>query len=178
MSTDDRPQDPSADLSDVSGDAPSAYSRKVGDRLRAIRRQRGLSLHEAERVSGDEFKASVLGAYERGERSISVSRLERLAAIYQVPVEQFLPRDQSAPPAERLSAPALVIDMARLSQRAGEPFDTLARFVRSIQIQRAEVAGRMVRLRADDTGAVAAIVDAPVEQVADRLVALDIMPRD
>src|SRR3546814_16067142 len=69
------------------------YSRKVGDRLRAIRRQKRLSLHDVEAASDSEFKASVLGAYERGERSISVPRLHRLAGFYDVPVDQLLPSD-------------------------------------------------------------------------------------
>ena len=42
---------------------------QVGERLRAIRRQKGLSLHDVEARSDQEFKASVLGAYERGERA-------------------------------------------------------------------------------------------------------------
>ena len=54
---------------------------RVGERLRAIRRQKGLSLHDVEARSTLEFKASVLGAYERGERAISVPRLLRLAEI-------------------------------------------------------------------------------------------------
>ena len=62
----------------------SPYSRKVGDRLRVIRRQKRLSLQEVEASSSEEFKASVLGAYERGERAISVPRLERLAKFYNV----------------------------------------------------------------------------------------------
>ena len=54
------------------------YARRVGQRLRAIRRQKGMSLQEVESTSNHEFKASVLGAYERGERIISVPRLQRL----------------------------------------------------------------------------------------------------
>ena len=42
-------------------------------------------------ASSQEFKASVLGAYERGERAISVPRLQRLARFYNVPVDQLLP---------------------------------------------------------------------------------------
>ncbi|MEN9505840.1 MAG: hypothetical protein RI958_1766 [Actinomycetota bacterium] len=171
----DEPVDGSTN--DPLDEASAAYSAQVGDRMRAIRRQRGYSLHDAERVSGDEFKASVLGAYERGERAISVPRLERLARLYQVPVEQFLPAGRPAA-ADRRPSPALVIDTSHLARRVGEPFETLARFVRSIQIERSEVASRLVRLRADDARAVAAIVDSPVEQVAERLQALDIMPRD
>src|SRR5437868_13240620 len=68
------------------------YARRVGERLRAIRKQKGLSLQEVEARSQQEFKASVLGAYERGERAISVSRLIRLAELYRVPADQLLPR--------------------------------------------------------------------------------------
>ncbi|NLA35082.1 MAG: helix-turn-helix transcriptional regulator, partial [Actinobacteria bacterium] len=64
------------------------YGRKVGERIRVIRRQKRLSLQEVEAASGQEFKASVLGAYERGERAISVPRLQRLAKFYRVPVDQ------------------------------------------------------------------------------------------
>ena len=71
------------------------YGKKVGDRLRAIRRQKGMSLQDAEEASAQEFKASVLGAYERGERAISVPRLQRLARFYNVPVDQLLPRDDA-----------------------------------------------------------------------------------
>src|SRR3954467_380710 len=72
----------------------SPYSRKVGERLRVIRRQKKLSLQEVEATSNQEFKASVLGAYERGERAISVPRLQRLARFYNVPVDQLLPVDE------------------------------------------------------------------------------------
>src|SRR5438309_7387186 len=74
------------------------YARRVGERLRAIRKQKGLSLQEVEGASSQEFKASVLGAYERGERSISVPRLQRLARFYNVPVDQLLPREVGPEP--------------------------------------------------------------------------------
>src|SRR6476469_408036 len=74
---------------------PTCYGHKVGERLRAIRRQKGLSLQDVESGSHQEFKASVLGAYERGERAISVPRLQRLAHFYAVPVDQLLPREDS-----------------------------------------------------------------------------------
>src|SRR5881392_4349791 len=70
------------------------YAVKVGGRLRAIRKQKRLSLQDVEATSDQEFKASVLGAYERGERAISVPRLQRLARFYHVPVDQLLPQDE------------------------------------------------------------------------------------
>src|SRR5215471_12795699 len=79
--------------SDLEVERDSGYAAKVGTRLRSIRRQKHLSLQDVEVASEHEFKASVLGAYERGERAISVPRLQRLARFYRVPVEQMLPSD-------------------------------------------------------------------------------------
>ena len=76
--------------------ARAAYARAVGSRLRAVRKQMRLSLQAVEAMSDQEFKASVLGAYERGERAISVPRLQRLAKLYDVPVDQLLPQDDEA----------------------------------------------------------------------------------
>ena len=87
-------------------DADAGYSTIVGDRIRTIRRQKRLSLQEVEARSEAEFKASVLGAYERGERSISVPRLHRLAMFYNVPVEQLLPLDSSPGPSGAKSTPS------------------------------------------------------------------------
>ena len=91
----------------------SDYAQQVGERLRDIRRQQGLSLQAAEAMSDREFKASVLGAYERGERIISVLRLQRLARFYGVPVDQLLPRDIGPMP----SLPHRDDDRRRLHQR-------------------------------------------------------------
>ena len=46
-------------------------------------------------MSGREFKASVLGAYERGERQISVARLAKLAAIYDMTLAELLGEEPS-----------------------------------------------------------------------------------
>lgn len=71
--------------------AEREYAREVGKRLRSVRKQQRYSLQAVEAISDKEFKASVLGAYERGERSISVPRLQRLAEFYHVGVDQLLP---------------------------------------------------------------------------------------
>ena len=97
----------------------TAYGRKVGERLRSIRRQKRLSLQDVEATPRQEFKASVLGAYERGERAISVPRLQRLARFYNVPVDQLLP-----PTRAPTSATRQVID---LTDRRGERVPTSSR---------------------------------------------------
>ena len=71
----------------------SPFTRLVGERLRRIRQQKQWSLSDVENRSDSEFKASVLGAYERGERAISVPRLMRLAEVYDVPADSLLPRE-------------------------------------------------------------------------------------
>lgn len=63
----------------------------VGKRLRAARKHRRLTLGDVEALSGGEFKTSVLGAYERGERGLAVSRLLRLAELYGVTPAELLP---------------------------------------------------------------------------------------
>ena len=96
----------------------SPFSRMVGERLRSIRQQKNLSLNEAETQSQEEFKASVLGAYERGERAISVPRLERLAKFYGVTIDQLLPRDPMRVEDNQPGASGptkLRIDVAKLS---------------------------------------------------------------
>ena len=157
----------------------SPYSRKVGERLRVIRRQKRLSLQEVEATSNDEFKASVLGAYERGERALSLPRLDRLAQFYRVPVDQLLPRRADDPGGAEGTGPRpkLAIDILKLTQLSGAPFEMLTRFLRMIQVQRQDFNGRVLTIRQDDKRAIAAMLDIPVDQVALRLEALDLVFR-
>lgn len=56
--------------------------RAVGSVLRKARELVGLSLSDVARLTGDRFKPSTVAGYERGERSISVSRFLTLARFY------------------------------------------------------------------------------------------------
>lgn len=161
-------------------DGPSVYSQQVGERLRVIRKQKRLSLQEVEAQSNQEFKASVLGAYERGERALSVPRLDRLALFYAVPIEQLLPRENTGAEVAALESPVikkLAIDVSKLMQLSGSPFEMLARFLRLIQVQRQDFNGRVITVRGDDVRAIASMLDVPVDQVGDRLLALDLLFR-
>lgn len=156
------------------------YSVQVGERLRAIRKQKRLSLHDVEAQSEQEFKASVLGAYERGERALSLPRLDRLAQFYRVPVDQLLPRGDSGSGFDgdgSSARPKLSIDILKLSQLSGAPFEMLTRFLKMIQVQRQDFNGRVLTVRADDHRAIAAMLDIPVDQVVLRLEALDLVYR-
>lgn len=151
----------------------SPFTRLVGERLRRIRQQKQWSLSDVEAKSDSEFKASVLGAYERGERAISVPRLERLARFYGVSIDQLLPRDvQHGNDAGTVvdGAPKkLRIDVAKLSTMAGQHFEMLERFLRMIQVQRQDFNGKVITVRAHDTRAIAVMLDVPVDSVGDKL---------
>src|SRR4051795_10107503 len=160
---------------------PASYSRKVGERLRAIRRQKRLSLQEVEAASGQEFKASVLGAYERGERAISVPRLQRLARFYSVPVDQLLPREEAdtgridvldlreqavLQPDVKTS---VTIDLGRLRELETDMSQMLVRYLQMIQVQRQDFNGRMLTVRRDDLRAIACILDTTLESAVSTL---------
>lgn len=155
----------------------SPFSQMVGERLRRIRQQKQWSLNDVETQSEGEFKASVLGAYERGERAISVPRLERLARFYGVGVDQLLPRDQSRVDAGGANAPTtkLRIDVAKLSTMSGAQFEMLERLLRMIQVQRQDFNGKVITVRAHDTRAIAVMLDVPVDNVGDKLSELGLL---
>ena len=107
------------------------FNLALGARLRAARRHQGLSLTEVERISNQEFKASVLGAYERGERALSVHRLSRLASIYGMPAHQLMPPDSGrAVPAEKSET----IDLDSIS--GVDQSVVVERFLSSIHLMR------------------------------------------
>jgi transcriptional regulator with XRE-family HTH domain len=166
-----------------------AYARAVGARLRAMRKQMHLSLQAVEATSEQEFKASVLGAYERGERAISVPRLQRLAKLYDVPVDQLLPPDgdastrwgasgdsvETAPlSARRIPAgpPAngrVTIDLTKLQSVSGPERDLLRRFLSMIQVHRQDFNGRMITIRAEDLRAIACLFGVTPDVMGQRL---------
>lgn len=156
-------------------EVPTSYSKKVGERLRAIRRQKRLSLQEVEASSNQEFKASVLGAYERGERAISVPRLQRLARFYNVPVDQLLPADDgpgfASTPSGRVPDhdTSVTIDLRRLESLTGPEAAMLNRYLTMIQVQRQDFNGRMLTIRRDDLRAIACILGVAVESAPGRL---------
>ena len=149
----------------------ASYAEQVGERLRNIRLQKGLSLHDVEERSGKEFKASVLGAYERGERSISVPRLQRLAIFYGVPVDHLLPRfgPEAAEPPTHAADEAFCIDLEALEARSEPEAQTLNRYLSLIQTQRGDFNGKVLTIRRDDVRVLAAILDQSPGGLIERL---------
>ncbi|MEX0865510.1 MAG: helix-turn-helix transcriptional regulator [Acidimicrobiia bacterium] len=110
------------------------FSVSLGQRLRVARRQRGWSLGEVESNTNGEFKASVVGAYERGERAISVQRFVRIAEVYRFTPAELLPL---VPEGE------VMIDLDALVHDDG---DRLAeRYLNAIKLLRKDPGGPEVR---------------------------------
>lgn len=109
------------------------FNVALGQRLRAARRHRGWSLGDVESQTEGEFKASVVGAYERGERAISVQRLVSLADIYGASASELLPVGSEAD---------VVIDLDALSSDDG---DLVERYLAAIQMMRKSPGVEQVR---------------------------------
>jgi transcriptional regulator with XRE-family HTH domain len=151
-------------------DQTELYNQAIGRRLRAIRKQKGLSLQEVEAKSDLEFKASVLGAYERGERSLSLPRLQRLAGFYGVPVDQLLPpSDRSAGgPSRDSGTDGITIDLSKLEE-SGPRSELLGRFVKTIQIMRQDFNGRVLTIRRGDLRIISGLMAESEDEVSEML---------
>src|SRR6266511_2756222 len=122
----------------------ASYAEQVGDRLRNIRLQKGLSLHDV---------------------------LQRLAIFYGVPVDHLLPRlgpemvESTATAAEE----AVCIDLEALESRREPEAQTLGRYLSLIQMQRGDFNGKMLTIRRDDVRVLAAILDQSPGGLIERL---------
>ncbi len=152
----------------------SRYARQLGDRLRRVRQQQGLSLHEVEARSDGGLKASVVGAYERGERAVSITRLQRLAAFYRVPVSELLPTEDRNLAGPIDQGPELVIDLVAL-ERERELEPAVRRYASAIQARRGDYNGRVLTVRHADLELLAAVLDASPEELRSRLTAAGVV---
>ncbi len=116
--------------------------------LRTARRQRGLTLRDVARLSDSRFKASALGGYERGERSISLERFCDLSAVYGVPADRLLAEvlDRVAPEG-RIE---VVVDLRELDLLPGQEPHQAAELVARVRGEREEDQGDEITLRAGD----------------------------
>jgi transcriptional regulator with XRE-family HTH domain len=171
--------DPGSDGEVDGGERGSLLESRIrlGSRLREIRRQQRLSLEQVEAASDGALPTSLLGAYERGERTMTVLRLETIARFYRVPIDQLLPRPERRRPATgdepgpdaASGRPALVIDLVQLAPLTGEPYVMLRRFCDSIREQRNDQISELLTLRADDRRVVAAVLDIALDRLDEEM---------
>ena len=148
--------------------------RHVGERLRAIRRQKGLSLHDVEARSDQEFKARCSAPTSGASGRISVPRLLRLAELYRVPPDQLLPAGDADVEIDLTEPVGLVgdgftIDLVRLHEIDDADAAVIARYAATIQLQRQDFNGQMLTIRRDDLRVLAAVLGRSPEDLGSRL---------
>ena len=97
---------------------PMTTPLEISKRLRQIRKQQNLTLKQVEIRSRGKWKAVVIGSYERGTRSLSISKAKSLCEFYGVPLSALFQSEgtQQAIPYES----ALRIDLRNLRSRLAE----------------------------------------------------------
>lgn len=129
-----------------------AVNRAVGWRVRAARQACGWSLLDVEARSDGAFKASVVGAYERGERALSVARLVGLAALYGVAPAVLLP--EPSPDTED----DVVLDLDAVDALPEDQAALVDRYLEAIGSMRAGGLGPGRPVRASDLRVLAALL--------------------
>ena len=142
---------------------------RIGARLRRIRRQQGRSLADVEAASDGRWKAVVVGAYERGDRTATVERLADLAAFYGVPLADLLP-DPSSHGAVGLQEDRarVVLDLTAL-QPSDPQLGPIARFAEHVQHRRGDRNGQLLTLRGGDLETIALTSGTSIDQLQEVL---------
>lgn len=137
---------------------PSAKS--IAERLRKLRRERGWSLADVEKISKGSLKAVVLGSYERCDRTLSLNRAIELANIFSIPLIHLLAEpERSAPIPTRAT---MMVDLRRIrtlaetsAGREDRILDTLSVFLAWIATRRSDWNGEVMSLREGDIATLA-----------------------
>ena len=143
----------------------SGFSAEVGTRLRGVRRAKGLSLDDVERLSNGRWSASAVGAYERGFRNLSLPRLRELALFYDVPMAVLLGEVDTITGPSRPQK--LTLDLERL--RANPDAEPVWRYLQAIIRERGDYTGRVLSVRRDDARALCAVLHIDEPSLNERL---------
>lgn len=146
------------------------YAKALGESLRRIRIQKNMSLQDVQQASEGRWKAAVIGAYERGDRNVTVAKLSELAEFYGVPVSEILPSDGGpVAPGAVDQRRRVVLNLEGLDRVPDEDRDPISRFATAIQIQRGDFNGRVLTIREDDLMALALLYQTSANELARRL---------
>jgi transcriptional regulator with XRE-family HTH domain len=143
------------------------HALAIGARLRRVRHQQDLSLADVQARSSGRWKAVVVGAYERGDRSVTVERLAELAEFYDVPLADLLPDPQLT---RAMAAGRVTLDLTRLADAPARPeLAVLARYAGHVARKRGDHNGRVLTLRTGDLETVALVVDRTAAELRELL---------
>lgn len=145
---------------------------RVGQELKKIRKQRGLSLADVEALSGGRWKAVVVGSYERADRAITVGRLSSLMALYQAPIGALFPlahaRSEATPNVDSGISELLTLDITRRNELSEHSF-ALSQFVTYAINVRGDWNGHVITVRRSDLEMIARCEGLPFNDFIERL---------
>jgi transcriptional regulator with XRE-family HTH domain len=148
----------------INAEEPTA-AEVLGRTLRKVRLGRKWSLKDFEEASKGLIKDVVLGSYERGSRSISVSKLEIIAATYEVPMSAFFAEEAKFRAMQNQER--VIIDLRKLreAQKASqsEESNLLDQFTKSIINLRKDWNGEILSLRASDIAFLSMMASSPAQ---------------
>lgn len=114
-------------------------------RLRAVREAQGLTLSQASAMSSGAISAIALGSYERGDRTISASKILEIAKLYKIPVSELFEQPQ-----KMLDSRRVVIDYRKLRNAADPTALKLLNVVNGLVSIRRDWNGELISLRESD----------------------------
>ena len=141
---------------DMDNDLDNDIEQLCAERLRELRRGRGLTLDQCQAMSGGAIKAVVLGSYERGSRAISLARLVQLGKFFDVPLEFFLATKTKA--RERQKRWSFDLRALRKSQGQMEDIRAIKSFLNEIAARRQDWAGEFLTIRESDGDAMELLI--------------------
>lgn len=146
------------------------YAELVGEKLRRMRQERGLSLQEVCTRSGGSFVVSTLSAYERGKRSLSLERLSELAAIYgQSPTAVLDLESDSSLRRSVTSGSPLRIRLDHLQNLAPEERRPLESYLAFLRDLRNDPGREVLTIRKDDLAYLSALYGVRPQALKDYL---------
>jgi transcriptional regulator with XRE-family HTH domain len=126
-----------------------------------------MTLHQCEKLSQGAIKAVVLGSYERGTRAISLSRLQQLADLYEVPIQYFFAEKTKSQDATR----SLIFDLRRVrrAEQLPERILPIKRYLSSVARKRSDWNGEVLSLRQSDSQSLALICEMEEDELFQEL---------
>lgn len=141
------------------------FAVEIGRALRGARKARGLTLRQVAGMSQNQFKATSVAGYERGERTISVERFLELCDVYGISAPAVLGEVVRAVEGKLEQE----IDLTLLEKMGTAEGTLLSSFVRQIRAQRGEPVSETIVLREADLNVLATAAGTTREELAEAL---------
>ena len=129
--------------------AMNANQINTSQKLREIRKSKGWSLQDVEKISKGKWKAVVIGSYERSDRAISLKKTIDLMNFYQVPISALFD-EEIAPSWNADLLEPLILDQRLINKSTEENLEGMKRLVSFITARRRDWNGEVLSLRSTD----------------------------